>query len=176
MKTTILLVMHGIPPNDFPEEERNEFFSLSGRLQRARGEELNMLTERQKYLETKMRDWPRTRKNDPFHAASLELAGHLSDITGNEVTVAFNEFCAPDVQTALKKAIKNGTERIIVVSTMMTKGGGHAEVEIGQYVENEKKENPEVEIVYAWPYESRQVAEFINQHIINFTNHQEWIN
>ena len=111
MKTIILLVMHGIPPTDFPDDERNEFFGLSGRIRRASGEELNALVERQKLLETKMRNWPRTMENDPFHAASLELAGHLSDINGDEVVVVFNEFCAPDVETALKQAIKNGNER-----------------------------------------------------------------
>jgi sirohydrochlorin cobaltochelatase len=172
MKTTILLVMHGIPPNDFPDDERNEFFGLSGRLRHARGEELNTLLERQKFLDSKMRNWPRTMQNDPFHAASMELAGHLSDITGNKVLAAFNEFCAPDVQTALKQAISFGAERVVVVSTMMTKGGGHAEVEIGEYVENEKKEHPEVEIIYAWPYESREVAKFISQHIMSFTSRQ----
>ena len=172
MKTITLLVMHGIPPNDFPDDERNEFFGLSGRLRRARGEELNTLMERQKILETKMRNWPRTMENDPFHAASLELAGHLSDITGDEVMVAFNEFCAPDLETALKQAINNGAERIVVVSTMMTKGGGHAEVEIGECVEIEKKAHPEVEIIYAWPYESCEVAEFINQHIMSFLSSQ----
>jgi len=168
MKAITLLVMHGIPPNDFPDDERNEFFGLSGRLGRARGEELNALMERQKFLEAKMRNWPRTLENDPFHAASLELAGHLSEFTGGEVIVAFNEFCAPDVETALKQAIKNGVERIVVVSTMMTKGGGHAEVEIGESVEKEKRAHPEVDIVYAWPYESREVAEFISRHIKNF--------
>lgn len=172
MKTTILLVMHGIPPSDFPDDERNEFFGLSGRLRRAMGNELNTLLERQKHLEEKMRNWPRTMENDPFHAASLELAGHLSEVSGDEVIVAFNEFCAPDVRTALKQVIKNGAERIVVVSTMMTKGGGHAEVEIGECVQQEKKEHPEVEIIYAWPYESREVAKFINQHIIRFLERQ----
>ena len=172
MKTIILLVMHGIPPNDFPVEERNEFFSLSGKLRHARGEELNTLLERQKALETKMRNWPRTIENDPFHTASFELAGYLSEITGDHVIVAFNEFCAPDVQTALEQAINNNPGRVVVVSTMMTKGGGHAEVEIGEYVEKAKNENSKVEIIYAWPYASRDVAGFISQHIMNFTSNQ----
>lgn len=172
MKTIILLIMHGIPPSDFPVEERNEFFGLSGRLRHAKGEELNTLLERQKVLETKMRNWPRTIENDPFHAASFELAGHLSNISGDQAIVAFNEFCAPDVQTALQQAIGESPERVVVVSTMMTKGGGHAEVEIGEYVEKAKNEHPEVEIIYAWPYESREVAEFISHHIMSFTSNQ----
>jgi len=172
MKTTILLVMHGIPPSDFPDDERNEFFGLSGRLRHARGEELDILLARQKLLETKMRTWPRTMENDPFHAASLELTGHLSEISGDKVIVAFNEFCAPDVETALKLAINDGSERVVVVSTMMTKGGGHAEVEIGECVDKKRQEHPEVEIIYAWPYESREVAEFIKQHIRNFLSNR----
>ena len=168
MKTVVLLVAHGVPPNDFPPQERGEFFGLSGRLQRASGEEKEKLLARQKELDRKMRNWPRTPANDPFHTASLELAENLAAETGAEVVPAFNEFCAPDIDTALDRAASSGAERIVVVSTMMTRGGGHSEEEIGEAAEKGKEKYPGIEIIYAWPYESREVARFLAGHIRKF--------
>jgi hypothetical protein len=48
-------------------------------------------------LDARIRTWPRTAENDPFHAASQDLAAQLSQETGCEVIVGYNEFCAPDL-------------------------------------------------------------------------------
>jgi sirohydrochlorin cobaltochelatase len=168
MKTMILLVMHGVPPSDFPPEELNEFFGLAGRLRRAAPAERQALEQRQQALEKKMREWPRTPENDPFYFGSLELSGSLSAASGLEVRLGFNEFCAPDIDTALAAMAGEGAGRILVVTTMMSRGGEHSETEIKQAIDTARRRHPGIEIIYAWPYETREVAGFLAEHIRRF--------
>ena len=70
MKTIIVLAMHGVPPNDFPERETAELFSLQTRAKGASGVEQLALERRHQELEAKMRAWTRTAQNDPFYTAS----------------------------------------------------------------------------------------------------------
>ena len=116
-----------------------------------------------------MKNWSRNEKNDPFHAASLELAAHLSDATGHEVIVGYNEFCAPDIDGALKSATDRGTGKIIVATPMMTRGGGHVEKEIPAQIAAFAAQHPEIEITYAWPYDTAEVARFLSEHISRFS-------
>jgi sirohydrochlorin cobaltochelatase len=104
MKAIIVLVMHGVPPNDFPERETAELFSLNARVGGAAGVDRETLERRRLELDAKMRAWPRTAQNDPFFAGSQELGAHLSEATGCEVIVGFNEFCAPSLDDALSQA------------------------------------------------------------------------
>jgi sirohydrochlorin cobaltochelatase len=164
----ILLVAHGVPPNDFPAEERNEFFGLAGRLGRAAPGERKALEERRRVLEDRMRNWPRTRENDPFYFASRELAEGLGGAAGLEVRLAFNEFCAPDMDTALEGMAGDGAGRIVVATTMMTRGGEHSETEISKSIEAARRRRPLVEIIYAWPYQTGELAEFLSAHIRHF--------
>jgi sirohydrochlorin cobaltochelatase len=168
LRTTVLLVMHGVPPSDFPPDERNEFFGLAGRLRHAAPAERTALEQRRRTLEKKMRDWPRTPQNDPFFFASRELAECLGAAAGLEVRLAFNEFCAPDIATALEGIAENGAGRILVVTTMMTRGGEHSETDISQAIEAARRRHPAVEIIYAWPYENGEVAGFLAAHIRRF--------
>jgi sirohydrochlorin cobaltochelatase len=108
-----------------------------------------------------MRTWPRTAENDPFHAASQELAAQLSQETGCDVIVGYNEFCAPSLDEALDQAAARGAERIIVVTPMMTPGGEHAEEDIPATIRRAEERHPGVTFVYAWPIEVEDVAEFL---------------
>jgi len=168
VKTLILLVMHGVPPSDFPPDELNEFFGLAGRLRHAAPAERPALESRRRALEDRMRHWPRTPQNDPFYFASLELAEGLGAAAGLEVRLAFNEFCAPDIGTALEGIASERGGRILVVTTMMTRGGEHSETEIGRAIEAARRRHPGIEISYAWPYETGEVAEFLAAHIRRF--------
>lgn len=168
MKNVILLVMHGVPPNDFPPDELNEYFGLAGRIRRGTPTEREALRERQQELETKMRDWPRNVDNDPFYFASRELAENVARTAETEVRLAFNEFCAPDIDTAIEEAIADGATRIVVATTMMTRGGGHSEMEINNSIATARQKHPETEIVYAWPYETAAVARFLAGHVRRF--------
>ena len=169
MKTIIILAMHGVPPHDFPRAELAEFFTLQGQLRRGAGQEKSAALERYSQLNTRIKNWPRTARNDPFYAASHELARHLSGTTNREVVVGFNEFCAPDLQEALEMAVRKGAAQIVVVTPMMTRGGEHAEVEIPALLKAFHSAHPEIQTVYAWPFDIEEVARFLSRQIARFT-------
>jgi len=168
MKTTIVLVMHGTPPLDFPRQELAEFFRLHSAIEGENIDNQETLRERYFFLNSKMRNWPRNEQNDPFHAASLDLARHLVEVSGYEVIVGYNEFCAPSIDEALQTAVKQGATRIIVTTPMMTRGGEHAEKEIPAKINKFRESHPDIEIVYTWPFDTRNVAGFLFKHISRF--------
>ncbi len=163
-KTVIVLAMHGEPPKDFPRDEFATFFSLHARLKftEMRGAELEETYAR---LDAKMRNWPRTAENDPFHASSLEMARQLSKATGSEVIVGFNEFCAPTLGEAFEEAVARKPEEIIVITPMMTPGGGHSEQDIPAAIREAQSRHPDVPIRYAWPFSLSKVAQFLAERI-----------
>lgn len=163
-KTVIVLAMHGEPPQDFPRDEFARFFSLHARLKftEMRGAELE---ETYALLDAKIRNWPRTAENDPFHASSQEMARQLSKVTGSEVIVGFNEFCAPTLGEALEEAVARKPEKIIVITPMMTPGGGHSEREIPAAIREAQDRHPDVPIRYAWPFNLSKVAQFLAEQI-----------
>ena len=165
MKSIIVLVMHGVPPNDFPKGEMAELFSLNARVGGAAQGERIALERRRLELDVKMRTWPRTAQNDPFYAGSQELGAHLSESTRCEVIVGFNEFCAPSLGDALSQAITRGAEKVIVVTPMMTRGGEHAEVDIPAAVKTAQAQHPEIPLIYAWPFRVSEVASFLAKQI-----------
>jgi sirohydrochlorin cobaltochelatase len=168
MKTIIVLAMHGAPPKDFPRRELGEFFGLHGRLENATGEQREQLRQRHDELEARMRAWPRTAENDPFYAASHEIAGDLAHEVGLEVLVGFNEFCAPSLDEALDLAVDEGARRVVVTTLMMTRGGGHAEEDIPAAVEQARQRHPGVELRYAWPFDTAEVAQFLARQLARY--------
>ena len=166
MKVIILLVMHGVPPRDFPREELAEFFRLHSRV--GKGAKLAPDQDRYDFLDSKMRNWPRNERNDPFHAASLELAAHLSEVSGLEVILGYNEFCAPSLEEAMHHAVNKDVDKLIVATPMMTRGGEHAEKDIPAKIKEFRERYPKIEIAYAWPFDTLQVARFLSEHISRF--------
>ncbi len=167
MKTVIVLAVHGMPPADFPRQELAEFFRLhaaseTGRISGSAQERLSLLEDR-------MRNWPRNEGNDPFYSASQELASHLSRASGYEVIVGHNEFCAPSIDEALQIAADMSASRIFVATTMMTRGGDHAEKDIPAAIDRFRGLHPDIEVTYAWPFDMARVAQFLSDHIQQFT-------
>lgn len=170
METVILLAMHGAPPRDFPGAEMAEYFSLHMRLEHAGDRAPAEWREREAALEARMRSWPRTPGNDPFWAASLDLASHLAGSTGLEVVVGFNEFCAPTIEEAVDEAVaRPGSPRVVVITPMLTRGGEHAEVDIPAAIERAKRQHPQAAIEYAWPFDPADVARFLAARIAQVT-------
>lgn len=166
----VVLAMHGAPPNDLPKHELAEFFGLHMRLEHAPQAERTVLEGRYAELERKVCTWPRTRENDPFYYASQELAATLSQATGYEVIVGFNEFCAPSVDEALEQAVDKGAATIIVVTPMMTQGGEHSEVDIPSAIQRAQERHPSVSIRYVWPFLVSEVAQFLAANIARAVN------
>lgn len=168
MKTVIVLVMHGMPPVDFHREELTEFFKLHSIIETRESSDHKPFHDRYAFLADKIRNWPRNEQNDPFYAASGELAAHLSQESGHEVIVGYNEFCAPTIDEALQFAADKNANKIIVATPMMTRGGNHAERDIPAAINKFRKLHPEVKIIYTWPFDTTQVAKFLSDHISRF--------
>ncbi len=166
-KVVVVLAMHGEPPNDFPKDEFARFFALHARLHYAEGGDED-LHHRYAALDAKIRGWPRTAENDPFYAASQQMADQLRETTGLEVVVGFNEFCGPTVEQAIETAVAQKPENIIVITPMLTPGGIHAEIQIPATVRQAQERHPGVSIRYAWPFDLSEVAQFLAKRI-----HQE---
>jgi len=167
-KIVIVLAMHGAPPSDFSKREMAELFSLHSRLASASEMERRALQPRYAELDTKMREWPRTSSNDPFYAASQELAEHLRQATHCEVVVGFNEFCSPGLDEALDQAVTKGAEKVVVVTPMTTRGGEHAEVDIPRAIQEATEQHPGIAFRYAWPFPVPEVAQLLADHIAHF--------
>lgn len=168
MKTCIVLAMHGAPPNDFPRQELSEFFSLHSRLEHSRSLDIDTLRRRHAELEKKIREWPRTAQNDPYHSAAFTLARQLQLAAEQPVFVGFNEFCAPTLDEALDQAASKTVQRIVVVTPMMTRGGGHSEKEIPTAVQRAKERHPNIHFLYAWPFDEADIARFLYLQILGF--------
>jgi sirohydrochlorin cobaltochelatase len=74
------------------------------------------------------------------------------------VVVAFNELCDATLEEAVDELIRDGVRHITVVTTMLTPGGVHSEVEIPESVRALQTARPEVFIRYAWPFDLDAVA------------------
>lgn len=168
MNRVIVLVMHGAPPRDFPRQEAGEFFSLGSRLRQPAGPERAALAQRHAELEAKMRAWPRTAQNDPFHAASVEIADELARASGAKVVLGFGEFCAPTMDEALDLAAESSPDQVVVITPMVTRGGEHSESEIPAAVRRAGERHLGVAFEYVWPYPAEEVARFLASQIDRF--------
>jgi len=169
MTTVVVLAMHGVPPRDFPAPELAEFFGLHARIEAGGHGMASALAQRYHDLEARLRAWPRTRANDPFHAASMDLAARLARDTGLEAIVGFKEFCGPSLEEAFASAAAHGAGRVIVVTPMLTQGGEHAERDIPAAVSRARTAHPGVEFVYAWPFEDAAVVRLLADQVHRFS-------
>ncbi|UCE73854.1 MAG: hypothetical protein JSV56_12675 [Methanomassiliicoccales archaeon] len=168
MSIVIVLAMHGAPPKDFPKDELSEFFSLHTQLGHVPQHVRDKIKPRYDELDYKMRTWPRSEKNDPFYIGAHKMAQHLGEATGFEVIIGYNEFCAPELIEAITFAQKKSPEKIIVITPMMTRGGEHSEIEIPKAIELAQKLDPGIPIVYAWPFDVSELAQFLYSQIKRF--------
>jgi sirohydrochlorin cobaltochelatase len=168
LNTVVVLAMHGAPPSDFPRAEAAEFFSLHSRLNHATGPDKEEMERRYTELEARMRAWPRTAQNDPYYAAAQALAAELGPAADATIEVGFNEFCNPTLDEALDSAMTSNPDRVVVVTPMMTRGGGHSEVDIPQAVNRAKERHPGAPIVFAWPFAVPSIAQFLASQIKKF--------
>jgi sirohydrochlorin cobaltochelatase len=169
MNCVVVLAMHGVPPRDFPPAELAEFFGLHARIEAGGHGMAPAQTQRYRDLEARMRSWPRTPANDPFHAASMDLAARLARGTGFAVIVGFNEFCGPSLDEAFASSAAGTAGRVIVITPMLTQGGEHAERDIPAAVARARTAHRAVEFVYAWPFEGEAVLRLLTEQVRRFT-------
>ena len=152
----VILVGHGAPPRDAPRELVSKLKSLEAQ---RRARKLPMGDE-ERALDQRLRAWPRTDESDPYRAGVERLANTLRSRLGRreEVVVAYNEFCAPSLEDSIAAAARAGVTRLTIVPTMLTPGGVHSEEEIPEVIEAMRAELPNLEMVYAWPFDLDAVA------------------
>ena len=166
-KKAVILVGHGGLPSDCPGELVQKFMALHKR-RVAQG--LPASKEEIK-LDGTIRYWPRTSETDPYKTGLEKLAGNLESLLdGATLRTAYNEFCAPSIDVAVKELAEEGYEDILLTTTMLTPGVSHSEKEIPEEVEKLRIEYPNVQINYAWPFDLVKVAGLLAKHLNGFSN------
>ena len=170
VKRGVILVGHGGIPKDCPQELVSHFKRLEGE-RRAKG--LSPSVEEIE-ADRAIRTWPRTAKTDPYQAGLEMIADHLRlYLEEVELALAYNEFCAPTLAESAEDMIGRGVTDITVVSTMLTSGGSHSEIEIPEQVNSIRMKFPDVRIAFAWPFDLNKVAVMLWSHIELFRKQEE---
>ena len=154
----IVLIGHGGVPKDFSREKVRKLIALESERQRSGGE----MTQEEKLLDEEIRNWPRSKENDPYQHGMEQIAEALQNKIG-EITlrVAYNEFCGPSIEEASQKLIAEGYEHLVFVSTMFTPGGVHSEFEIPEIIDELEKQHPKIKFEYKWPYDLELISGFL---------------
>jgi len=162
-RVAVVLIGHGAPATDCPPRLVGELMSLEWR---ADGDPHGAPRGRAAQLDAQIRDWPRTDRNDPYKAGLERLAALLrAQLPMERLAIGYNEFCRPTIAEAIERVIREGAARVVVLPSMLTPGGVHAEVDIPRALEAVRAAHPGVPIDYLWPYDLRQVAELLASHV-----------
>jgi len=165
-KKAVILIGHGGVPADFPKDQLGELKRLEAKRQESGSMQMSA---REAELDTKIRNWPRTKITDPYKWGLEDIINAFrNELGGNRLEIAYNEFCAPSLDDSIEKLVKEGFDSISIVTTMYTRGGYHSEVEIPQLVELARKRHSGIIINYAWPFGSDLIARFLNEQLKTF--------
>ncbi|MEZ4703786.1 MAG: CbiX/SirB N-terminal domain-containing protein [Bdellovibrionota bacterium] len=171
----IVLAQHGQPATDVPAPLLGEYFGLMGHFhygaplsgqENMSSEQIADLENRFHDVETQIVEWCRNPMNDKFWLHSYYLAEGIQNNLGYPVLVGFNEFCNPTLEDALLKAASQTTDRVIMVTPMLTPGGGHPEHDlpkvVGKVQDQLVAQESSVEITYIWPRSDDEISTWID--------------
>lgn len=159
MKPALLLIGHGSPASDTPREMVRQLKRLEEERQRKR---LPEMTPEERELDHAVRSWPRTAQTDPYQRGFESIGASLiKRLPAWSVALAYNEFCAPSIDEAVDRLVHGGHEKIVFVTTMFTRGGGHAECEIPWELQRAQRRHPRVNFSYAWPFDTEGVSDLL---------------
>jgi sirohydrochlorin cobaltochelatase len=165
MKRGVILVGHGGIPTDCPRDLVMRLKRLEGQ----RREAGTPVSPEEKELDHRIRHWPRTPQTDPYQAGLQDLASRLRPLlNGALFAVAYNEYCVPTLPDAVQELVHQGASDITVMTTMITPGGSHAEIEIPEMVGQLRTLYPGVALRYAWPFDLGMVAGMLAKQIHRF--------
>lgn len=152
----LVLVGHGGVPKDLPRRWVREMKQLYRRAGEGDEDARAAAVE----LEQRIRHHPRTDETDPYGAGLRALAARLrAHLADWRVVVAYNEFCAPTIEEAIGTVIAEGATEIRVVTTMITPGGSHSEVDIPEALSRVRAAHPGVHVQFVWPLDLDRVAQ-----------------
>ena len=164
-KTAVILIGHGGLPSDIPSEVVETFMKLHKSRVKTGGDASDQEVE----LDNAIRRWIRTPETDPYKSGLEKLASHLEKFLEDLIVkTAYNEFCYPTIEEAVGELVKEEVSKIILVTTMITRGGSHSEREIPKEVEVMRKKFKDVDIQYAWPFDMDTFALFLSSHVKMF--------
>ena len=162
-KSAVILVGHCGIPSDLPSGIVEKFM----RLHKSRIKAGTEITSEEIELDNTIRKWERTPETDPYKSGLEDLATHMEPLLKNFILkTAYNEFCHPTIEQAIEElASTNNVSKIILVTTMITRGGSHSEQEIPEELEELRKKYNKIEIQYAWPFDIDTFALFMSTHV-----------
>ncbi|MBH1989367.1 MAG: CbiX/SirB N-terminal domain-containing protein [Myxococcaceae bacterium] len=162
-KKAVILIGHGGVPSDYPSDKISRLRMLEAQRNRNGAS----ISQEERSLDQEIRAWPRTPENDPFcfgvQAIAEKLAQKLEDRT---LRIAYNEFCGPSIEEAVRMLVSEGYRDIQLLTTMFTPGGVHSAFEIPEIVKNLQEQYPDVQICYPWPFDLDRVADFLAEHVL----------
>ena len=160
--TAVVLIGHGAPATDSPPEWVGELMSLEWR----KNSHAHGGQGRAAELDEKIRRWPRTASNDPYKAGLEQLAAVLRPLLPDAlVVIGYNEFCQPSIAEAIEGVIRQGVTQALVIPSMLTPGGVHAERDIPRALERVRQAHPTIAIEYLWPFDLQDVAALLAGHV-----------
>ena len=164
-KTAVILVGHGGLPSDMPSDIVEKFM----RLHKSRIKAGTEITSEEIELDNTIRKWERTPETDPYKSGLEDLATHMEPLLKNFILkTAYNEFCYPGIENAISELAEDSFSKIILVTTMITRGGSHSEKEIPEELKKFEIQHPTIDIQYAWPFCMKSFAEFLGKHAQSF--------
>jgi sirohydrochlorin cobaltochelatase len=117
-------------------------------------------------LDAKIRGWPRRAGNDPYKEGLERVAEALRALLPTDLlAIGYNEFCRPTIAEAIDQVIGQGVKRVLVIPSMLTPGGVHAERDIPQALEDVRRSHPGITIDYLWPFDLDEVASLLAAHV-----------
>ena len=162
----VILVGHGGIPKDCPGDLVMKLKRLEGQ----RRQSGQPISEEEAGLDRKIREWPRNAKTDPYQTGLQALASELRPLlNGALFAVAYNEFCAPTLEEAVVDLVRQGASDIMVMTTMFTPGGSHAEVEIPETLDHLRKKYSSLTLRYAWPFDLNLVATMLAEQVAQYS-------
>jgi sirohydrochlorin cobaltochelatase len=166
IKQAVILIGHGGLPSDIPKEVVEDFMKVHKQRVRMK----TQITSKEKDLESIIRNWERTPESDPYKSGLEKLAVHLAPrLEGYKLKIAYNEFCFPSIEQAADQLAEENVTEVILITTMITPGGSHSEIEIPEEVDALRLKYPNMNFQYAWPYDLDVFSNLLSEHIINFS-------
>ena len=161
-KRAVILVGHGGLPSDIPSEIVEKFM----RLHKARVKTGGEATSQEVELDNTIRRWRRTPETDPYQSGLEALASRMEKFLKNFIVkTAYNEFCYPTIEESVGELVEGNVSKIILLTTMITRGGSHSEQEIPAELEVLRKKFKDIDIQYAWPFDMDTFALFLSTHV-----------
>ena len=161
-KRAIILVGHGGLPSDIPSEIVEKFM----RLHKARVKTEGEATRQEVELDNTIRRWKRTPETDPYQSGLEALASRMEKFLKNFIVkTAYNEFCYPTIEESVGELVEGNVSKIILVTTMITRGGSHSEREIPEELDGLRNKFKNIDIKYAWPFDMDTFALFLATHV-----------